>query len=135
MIGDPNLQQLTAAALIAVGTVCFAVFCWLMVGRQRTRSADAEMRSSWEQTLATTPMPRYDGDTYAYEGWGAGELRRLFTDPSPTLSDLPAVPVSEMSGPLPVTPFEDDYDPEADAAAYIKAMEARTQAFIAAVSR
>jgi len=142
-----NLQQLTAAFLVAFGVFLFVIFLWVMVGRQRTRSADADMRKSWEQTMATVPMPSYDGDTYAYEGWGVGELRRLTRDPAPTLSDMPVltdlhlpplkVPVSEVSGPLPVQPGEPvpaDYDPTEDATAYIKEMEAKTQAFIASLS-
>jgi hypothetical protein len=133
MAADPTIQEFFSAALLAVGIGCFGLGCLFLFGRRKAKVADQEMRETWDGYMAETPstLPEWDGDTYDWPETGL--VRYLEATDTRTTAPQPVwpVPASDISGPLPTQPLEPEYDPAADAEAYIDSMTADTTAFLA----
>ena len=129
-----TISNMFSAALLAVGAAALVLGILLLLGHRRTRSADREVRETWDGYMAETPstLPEYDGTTW---DWPETGLVRYLESASATAPQpvWPPVPPSDISGPLPVRDIEPEYDPAADAEAYIALMTADTTAFIARI--
>jgi hypothetical protein len=133
MAADPSVSQVFSAGLLAIGIATFGLACCFLFARRTARTADAEMRETWDTYMAETKstLPDYDGNTY---DWPETGLARYLSDTADDLPVLPLpVPSSDISGSLPTQPLPQEYDPAADAAAYIEAMTAQTTAFLAQI--
>jgi hypothetical protein len=127
MIAHPTIAQLVIAAVLAA----LAVLVWLAAlwtrDARRTLSAERE----WDGLLAAAkPASPLDGATFelpAIDTYGAPlHPRQAPTAPQPAyVPPPPPVPRSAVSGPLPVL------DTALDADAYIAAIRARTDYFVA----
>jgi hypothetical protein len=128
-----TISNMFSAALLVVGAASLVLGVMLVLGHRRTRSADRQVRETWDGYMAETPstLPEWDGETY---DWPETGLVRYLESVSTTAPQpVWPVPVSDISGPLPTQPVEPEYDPAADAEAYIKSMTADTTAFIARI--
>jgi hypothetical protein len=122
-----------------IGIVALATWVWAEIDRARDRAAARE----WNKTLATmTPVPEYDGLTWdpPEPGWEfeartgplPGQGPFYAENPRESLSGYVREPDWPETGQASKYFFGTDlvqYDPEADAAEYMRKMNADTAAF------
>jgi hypothetical protein len=125
-----------AADLIAACMIAVAAGLLFIVGasffvRYREKAADAHFRVQWEQEVAGTTMPPWDGLTYDWPETGVAQFLagKAATAEFPVYREpdfnLFPVPVSSISGPFRMLA------PAQETGAAISDMVARTDAFIA----
>jgi hypothetical protein len=117
-------------AVAAIGVIVYAVLEKWQTGVESRR-----LHRQFEQKMATTPMPSYDGNTY---DWDPDTVRSLLGDPAETRAqpvytpDEYAYPVpdSQVSGPMPVmdTPMAEETDD------FIAQLKADNEAFLASLA-
>jgi hypothetical protein len=125
-----------------IGIAALATWTWAEIDRAHDRAA----RRDWDKTLATmTPVQDYDGMTWdpPEPGWEfealppPGQSAFFAENPRRNLSDYVYEPDWPDEGQASRHFFGTDlvaYDPEADAAEYMRKMDADTSAFKALLS-
>ncbi|HEY1705626.1 MAG TPA: hypothetical protein VGG75_38565 [Trebonia sp.] len=116
-------QELATSTLIGL-LLMAAVLAYLYLRDNHRNSAeDTRLRTQWEQEVAGVTMPDWDGQNW---DWPETGLRDFLNDVPGQQYEAPApVPVSRVSGPFRMLV------PAGDTDAFITAMHARTDAFIA----
>jgi hypothetical protein len=124
---------------IVLALAGMVVYAYLTLDNRRIRAQERHDRRQFEQDMASTELPAWNGDTYdwtpqelagmsdtaVYAGPGVADTAAL-----PVLSEAPTVPVpaSTVSGPLPV--ITSPAVPE-DPDDFLAKMRADTEAFMA----
>lgn len=141
-----STQDWIAVALVAAAAVIIFLSARRVAHRDRLQEHEL-----WQQEIAGLSMPTYDGATYDWPETGLSRYLAATDDTSYDLEPVPdpparTVPDSTISGPLPVhepppaaPPWLDVELSMAevgdDADAFIAAMKADTQAFIARIKQ
>jgi hypothetical protein len=128
--------DLIAACMIAVAAGLLFIVGTSFFVKYREKAADAQFRVQWEQEVAGTTMPPWNGTTWDWpeEGGLAQYLvGKAVTSEFPVYREpgisLFPVPVSQVSGPFRMLA------PAQETGAAISDMVARTDAFIAMLER
>jgi hypothetical protein len=129
----PDVHVMASSGLLALALVFLAAGLCVILARTRTAAAEHEMRESWEREVAGVTLPDYDGSTYDWPETGLASYLASFdaSETRPIMHLREPVPPSTVSGPMPTQPLPQEYDPAADAQAYIAKMASDTTAFLA----
>lgn len=127
MIAHPTTPQLVIAIVLGLAAAGVWFSALLARDNRRTRQAEREWGGLFAAEKPSDPL---DGATFEMtmlDAYGAPlHPRQAATAPQPVyVSPPPPVPASAVSGPLPVM------DTALDADAFIAAMQARTDYFVA----
>lgn len=112
------------AGLILLCSVAVIAVAWYFVDQQRTTAEERRQLRALEREIAGVQLPPWDGADYDWPPNLEDYLNDpyAYNEPTPT-KPFPAVPSSTISGPLPKAD---------DTEAFIAAMRAQTDAWIAA---
>jgi hypothetical protein len=136
--------EVVVSCLIAVALFGIAIAVYCFIERRRLAAEERSVQRDFEQKMSavelppwngeeyewTPEMPVWDGDTYE---WTPESLAYLADDNADNQSLLLAAPVppSDISGPLPTQGIEPEYDPAADAQAYMTEMRREHDQYMA----
>lgn len=125
-----NWADIAGGGIILAGMALVA-YAWCVVAARRIRAQERLDQHRFEADMATRRPSAYDG----YD-WTPESLSYLADTGDPgwaRTGEIPMVPVppSEVSGPLPVQPVEEGYDPAADAEDFLVKMRRENAEFLA----
>jgi hypothetical protein len=137
--------EVVVSCLIAIALFAAAVAVWCFIERRRLAAEERGMQHDFEQNMKAVELPpwngeeyelapddtlpAWDGDTYEWTPESLAYLADTDTYEQPLLAA--PVPPSDISGPLPTQDIEPEYDPVADAQAYMTEMRREHDLYMA----
>jgi hypothetical protein len=111
--------------LILLCVAAIAAVTYYFLESRRIAAEEQRQRRWFEQNMATAELPEWNGATF---DWSPDDLdyladRQAYEEPAPT-AEMPPVPPSEISGPMP------ELNTQLDPDAFIAAMEAQTDRWL-----
>jgi hypothetical protein len=150
MIANVTTTDVLVSCLIGAVLFAIASAAWCLLESRREAAGDRQVRRNFEASMSAVELPPWNGEEYelapqdAWDGstyeWTPESLAymndtNLYAGPdvadTASFAAVPDVPPSDISGPLPVQDTGSEYDPAADAQAYLTAMRREHNQYMA----